>query len=575
MLSHPSMKLLLNVGPLIGYFVALIVFLFVASIYLWCEFKLLRDARLKLQTDKAALLSAKVMLQKMATKFKAGVAPEEVFADLSHLAENSAIYKRVQTLATHRAKNAISPVDRVALIETESARQQAGTNWPRFWAGAFTFVGLLGTLLGLSIAVFHLIAVVGSAASNSADASGLSKITEGMTATFAGMGGAFLSTALGVFFSVLLSTTISRHEYAVEAFRLDFEEFSHLQLEPFVSRAQIALSEGENGLVVGGVWEEIDEMAPLKALVSRIERASSTFDAIAHSFADSMTKAASGFQVLHGAADATAAGLHNANTVFLGSVRGLDASVQPIARHIGDLQGVLEAQKAAQDGFLSHASQSVARLESSTQAATAAFEKLAQLDTQWQARLDAQSQVLAGGLEGLRATLRGEIKMLSDTLNIKQSELSQKLESLPESVRAATQMVGESQSAQNKMLAQLESLVARLSDYTSQVDETVARHAAAAYAKPLAEFDAKSFEVTRQLSASVSSLQQEIGALKIAIAGSPTGQQLQQGFGSQSQNFDQVSQRLERIQFALQKMEESADVSHSWIFGVDRMLKRF
>lgn len=212
------MNVLLSLGPGVGYFMAVLVVALVGSIYVYCEFVLLRRARQRLQRDVFALDQAKAILLALATKFKSGVAPEEIYLNLSQLPPESAVYKRVQTLATHRAKNAISPVDRVALIETESARQQAGTNWARFWAGGFTFIGLIGTLCGLSLAVFHLIAVVGLSSVDAASGEGLSKITSGMTATFSGMGGAFLSTAAGVAFSLLLSTTISKHEHNAKPF---------------------------------------------------------------------------------------------------------------------------------------------------------------------------------------------------------------------------------------------------------------------------------------------------------------------------------------------------------------------
>lgn len=318
----------------------------------------------------------------------------------------------------------------------------------------------------------------------------------------------------------------------------------------------------------------------MKALVERIERASKTFDDIAHSFADSMQKAAKSFETLHGAADSTAASLHNASGAFLGSVRSLDASLAPIGQKIEALTQVLEAQKKSQDAFLGHISQSVSRLEGSTQAATLAFSHLAGLEASWNERLDRQNALLEEHLGGLSASVDAIPASLGPSLGHEIKQLSALLRPLPEHIaqngQTLAQTLRDNGQEQRQLMASLERLVGHLRDYTDQIDGAIERHAAAASAKPFAEFDAKTLEAARGMSASVAALQSEINGLKAAFG--ETGKNvgaINGRVGSQAEQLKVVDERLTRINFVLDRLNANPNVADSWIYSVDRLLKKF
>jgi hypothetical protein len=172
-----------------------------------------------------------------------------------------------------------------------------------------------------------------------------------------------------------------------------------------------------------------------------------------------MQKAAKSFETLHGAADSTAASLHNANSAFLNSVRSLDKSLAPMRKKIGQLRDILEAQKKSQDAFLNHVGNSVSRLEGSTQAATMAFSRLAELESSWNEKLDRQNLLLDEHLSGLSSS----VDVIPAALGREIRELWALLRPLPEHIKAngqtLAQTLRDNGQEQRQLLGALEGLV--------------------------------------------------------------------------------------------------------------------
>lgn len=318
----------------------------------------------KLWTEISALNSAREIVEN--GRAQKNPSHEIITALYQTVSHDSAVWKRLEVLRQHRQNTLGSLTTRqglsAMLSSSGASRSGAATEDARFWAGAFVFIGLIGTLTCLGFAVFSLLTVIHrpEAGVSSSVAAGVRDVIGQMRSTFSSMGLAFLNTAAGVGLTVYLSGRINAYEMAAEAFRLDLEEFSLVELEPLfaIETEAVALSPAT----------PLDEIK-LESFIQRLESVSIGFSA-------GLQSALSTLELLQRGAQQTAAGLEAAAATFSGAADHLYMNTGTLNERLTVLSGTIERQEKSQQAWGQQTGATLTWLQEAVRDANGAFQQL-------------------------------------------------------------------------------------------------------------------------------------------------------------------------------------------------------
>lgn len=93
-------------------------------------------------------------------------------------------------------------------VNIDTLEYDTWIHWPRYWAGIFVFIGLLGTVLGISLAIYSLGSTLDSTANGSLEQ--LSQLQMGITSLLSNMKAAFICTLCGLIATLIISLLNTR-----------------------------------------------------------------------------------------------------------------------------------------------------------------------------------------------------------------------------------------------------------------------------------------------------------------------------------------------------------------------------
>jgi len=587
-----------------------------------------------------AEIGALTQLRAAAAKIKQGASDASINVEslykviVEGVASQPVLKRRLEVLESHYLSGIDNAeagmiLDRSAFQDVEASRWEAETDEPRFWAGAFAFIGLIGTLAGLTLAVWHLMQVVASSKNLPPNTDRMEVLTQSMSTTFQGMGGAFLSTAIGICFTLWLSWLISRYERQAESFRLELEEFTHTSLEPLLLSVR-----SFRRRAVKEKWQlnPDEERSYLESLVKRMESVAETFTQSVGTFQNGLVAT---LKTTHNAfqsvAEATetgasklvtaAASLENAASDVAGAASTIDLHLLELQGRINMIGVLLESQAGVQKNFVEGTEKTLEQLNQTVLNADQTFRNLdgfradleihvstfAQQNQETLQRIEMENRKSEAAnraiYQEMRLELQQQLKLLTEQnlaafnyiaqenrnaeiANRKiyesiRTDLGRELNSMNVALSAGVEQ-------QRTLVERLEANLAQLESYATHVSGTVRDHLTALQAGPLLEFDGQNAQLTGSLMEAINQLQGEIRLLRGSFG------QTEQSVGGLVKRMEGLNQNLQGKQAAMhaemvelnksyqsssrQLLDLTKDVQKlrgSFLFTFDRIVKRF
>lgn len=437
--------------------------------------------------------------------------------------ENQAPESRVATL-----KNALTigtlVEKRALVIERNTRRLPDATlahevthtfDEARFWTGAFTFIGLCGTLLCLGVAVFYLMLIVGRSNTSATVTSGLKDVVAHMVAVFGGMGAAFFSTAGGVLATLKLAGKMSSVEGDWEKLRADLDEFSLLELEPLAS----------------AMHEQDEDLSRLEKIVARME-------SVASFFVDGMEKTLTSVRQLDEANDSLRVKLQSAAQTLDGAAVGLSTAADGLGGNLTALAASITQQHDDQKAWQQSAGETLQWLHEAVGGARETFADLHNLQVEL-SRDNAQTRAeMRESLQGVQAFAQNIGQTSQQTFYQLSETIKAGLQSIKDSVQAGVD--GEAE-----LLKRFEAILTLMGDYASHVEDTLRSLPGAIGSEPIITMENHHAQALEQVSSHLGHVRGEIvglrgdvrdnlgEGLKEALRGSlaGTGQQLKEVSG--------------------------------------------
>lgn len=467
-----------------------------------------------LETERAALEAARVLMQQARDEKKP---PRDAVALLANqLDKDSAVWKRWRMLVQHQARHPeAAALGSRGFTAAEISRLQAATDDARFWSGAFVFIGLIGTLLCLGVAVFYLMLIVGRSGSSEGMTASLKDVSAHMTSTFLSMGLAFVNTGAGAGLTVWLSGCINRYEKQAENFRLDLEEFSLLDLEPLAAK----------------IIDKDEDSVYLEEVVGHMEK-------VAASFLKTLEAAQGSTKMMGEAAALGASKLETASATFLTAADSLQGETGGWSQKVGRLAEVVERQETAQNAFIANSQAALQWLEAAVKSAHEMFAKLDGLREDVQKNSAATHALQREALERLETQNRDNAERGQSVFYDLKKEIIAGLQSIDAGIARGVE-------SEEQIVKDLRTTIKTLADYTAHVENTLRQMPAALGSEPIIAFESEHAATMSQLSQSLAAIGGELSGLRGDVS---------THWGAASADLKSVGAKVNSLQGGLQNL---------------------
>lgn len=497
-----------NWGAMVVWIIVLCVLITVARYYLRSR-KLLRELVERIAAEDEALNKTRDRLN---TVKVAGLEPDtarQVAAALvGEIPADCAVKRRLNLLMSAEKRRRIAPLDRPSMTMEEAARWQGATEEPRFWAGAFVFMGLLGTLAGLAVSVIHLMSIVSNTASSEGFEAKMESMLPTMRDTFASMGGAFASTAIGVLATLVLSHQIHLRERQTDEFLQRLERLSFDHLEMLASRLLNDLSDRQSA----------QSVAATAQMLAKVEQ-------IVQAFTETLKGAVNVLTRISDNTASTSARWDVAASTFDAATQHLESGASRLGERIESLDAVLmHGQKSQQDTqaallvALNYIETTLSLVQTTVNDAQDVFSRLdgyhESLQSEHKTLLDAIDVRLAQGTRNMGEAahaLQSDVARLAQ-IHGEQMRDSQKLwrdayfalqQEWPKAVARMNDVLQENVAEERRIADSLEGTLSHLRNYAEHVENVIHDLPAALQAGPLIAYDKQQNEAFVETSVAV------------------------------------------------------------------------
>jgi hypothetical protein len=450
--------------------IVLLVLLFIGKKY-FAQLKVLKELGGQLERENEALKKAEEAIR--VSRFEAQ-SPEGRVATLNNsLMAGTIIQKRVLLIEKNVSRLPETAVSRNVVQATEEAR---------FWTGAFTFIGLCGTLLCLGAAVFYLMLIVGRSSSGANLSSGLKEVVSHMVAVFGGMGAAFLSTSGGVAATVILARKINEVEQNWENLRTRINEFSLLELEPLAE----SMRSNEK------------EINRLDAIVTRM-------DDIARGVATAFNATLAGISSLNASNVLLNDKMHEAAKTFGKATQTFATATNSLDGRLTALTESIERQGTAQIDWNQNTANVLTWLQESVKGALETFTHLDSLRADILQDMALVRAEMSDSLQGMQTLAQSVGGSSQQTLYQLRDQIDRGLLGIKDSIEEGTQ-------SEEKLLKHFELILSQMGNYAAHVEDTLNKLPGALSSEPL-------FIVENDQSLVVSQLSEGLGHIKGELVG--------------------------------------------------------
>lgn len=403
----------------------------------------------------------------------------------------------------------------------------------RFWTGAFVFIGLIGTLVCLTIAVLNLIALVrGAGATGGAGTvSSFQGVVQSMTNVFSGMGVAFASTALGTSFTLLLGRQVNAVENSADGLETRIERFLALEVGPLVSLAREKRRASAQNEEVRHETARLESAAKLlESAATGLAQAIGAAKNSIQNLGDSSTQAGGKMERAADLIGSSAARFADGADALTGMTGELDKRLERLGALIEEHNGEQNKWRDGTDGVLRAIGDTVGFVEGA----------FLRFDTA-RAALEAMNQNTDRMLE--------KTHQLADSIDANSRSAAARLGEESQSSLGEIRRAIETGNEQERQLFEgLRALCAVLGDYAQHVEDEIRRLPLVVGSEPLFAFEQRESDGWKVLGSELTLLRGEFARvgerMEGATNGGVTGAEFYAGLGG-------VESRLDGIQKAI------------------------